>query len=358
LIDFHLEADPDSLDDTTMNTIDTAFDTFVSKITDSGYDNQPNFIFEVWNENSNASGNGTKYKSVLQTSYTSLRSVTPNLILLGSYAWNQHPDVTALWFEQQNPGQNVAYTFHIYAGTHAVGNTTDPNSMGNQITRSRNYPVFMSEWGMTSANGSGGIFEANTQAWWNLMKDNYISSCLWSFANVFADPWIPNSSILIPSNPYHDVNVLPVQQWDKVKLSMNSNNTVVLPTSYMDTVVNSCGFAYFAISQGQDISKNSVLQYGTAAILYPAWRVQSYAGTATSGTEFTISTLDKYTSLNKFKLALYDPSVSTVAEGTALAVSFNMNYDVNPNSPFVYLLGSMASDYTSMVASYVDTVSN
>ena len=99
---------------------------------------------------------------------------------------------------------NVAYVFHFYAASHSVG------SFGNRITSAINSgnAVFISEWGTTSASGSGNPDDSATQQWISFMEQNKISNCNWSMRQYTSTLNNSNeeSSILFPGYRSNDLN--------------------------------------------------------------------------------------------------------------------------------------------------------
>jgi endoglucanase len=132
------------------------------------YANVPNIIYEIYNEPVNT--NWGTIQSYANNIGAGIRNYTQNLILVGTPSWSQltsYGNVNAT---------NVAYVFHFYAASHSVG------TYGSRITSAINSgnAVFISEWGTTSASGSGNPDASATQQWINFMEQNKISNCNWS----------------------------------------------------------------------------------------------------------------------------------------------------------------------------------
>jgi len=103
-----------------------------------------------------------------------------NLILVGTPEWSARPNAADGNYLSD---PNVAYVFHFYAFTHK---TTNGNSPGNPtyadgITTVLNAgkPIFASEYGTVASSGNGTHDAASTNAWYQFMDDNGISSCAW-----------------------------------------------------------------------------------------------------------------------------------------------------------------------------------
>ena len=70
------------------------------------------------------------------------------------------------------------YTLHFYAGTH-----------GQELRRrmddalSAGLPLFVSEWGTSRADGSGGVFLEESRVWLDFLEQRGISWCNWSLCD-------------------------------------------------------------------------------------------------------------------------------------------------------------------------------
>lgn len=136
------------------------------------YANIPNIIFEIYNEPVYTSW--STITSYAETVLSAIRTHSSNLALVGTPYWSQLTSYGGL--ESYN---NIGYVFHFYAATHTV------SSYGSTVTGaiSSGYPVFITEWGTTSADGSTTVSESNSQEWISLMEEYMISNCNWSLRN-------------------------------------------------------------------------------------------------------------------------------------------------------------------------------
>ena len=105
-----------------------------------------------------------------------IRSNAPDsIILIGSGTWSQ---------DLQDPaadpvvGTNLMYTCHFYAGTHGAW-------LRQRIAdaQKRGLAVFVSEWGTSRADGSGGVFTQESETWLNFLHQNGISWANWSLCD-------------------------------------------------------------------------------------------------------------------------------------------------------------------------------
>ena len=73
---------------------------------------------------------------------------------------------------------NLLYSFHFYAGTHKGDLREKLEKVVNN-----NFPVIVSEFGISEATGSGNIDEEEANRWLNYLKDNKIGYICWNLSN-------------------------------------------------------------------------------------------------------------------------------------------------------------------------------
>ena len=137
------------------------------------YKNNPNVIYEIYNEPLQISWSGT-IKPYANAVIGAIRAIDPNnLIVVGTPQWSQKVDEASL--DPITGYKNIAYTLHFYAGSHG-------QYLRDWATTAINngLPLFVTEWGSVSASGDGGVNAAETAAWVDFMKKNNISSANWS----------------------------------------------------------------------------------------------------------------------------------------------------------------------------------
>ena len=145
------------------------------------YKDVPNVIYEIYNEPvSGSGGDWGAIKNYANSVVPAIRANTQNLIIVGTPNWSQHPEQGA---RDPISSPNIAYVLHFYAATHSKG------SYGGNASSalSAGYPVFISEWGTTNADGNG---DPNTNAsneWTSFMDQNNIPNCNWSLRQQTSD---------------------------------------------------------------------------------------------------------------------------------------------------------------------------
>ena len=140
------------------------------------YQDTPNVLYEICNEpNGNVSWNGS-VKPYAQRIIRAIRAHSPKaVILVGSPTWSQDIHLAAA---DPLEGENLMYTLHFYAGTH-----------GAQLRQrvdgalAQGLPIFVSEWGVSRADGSGGVFLQESQVWLDFLEARGISWCNWSLCD-------------------------------------------------------------------------------------------------------------------------------------------------------------------------------
>lgn len=139
------------------------------------YGNEPNVVYELWNEPTQVSWKDD-VKPYSERVIKAIRAIDPdNLILVGSPHWSQDVHEAAA---DPIKDKNVAYTLHFYAGTHKKWLRDRADE-----ALSKGVALFVSEWGTCDASGNGGFDPASTKEWMEWIKKNQISHCNWSVAD-------------------------------------------------------------------------------------------------------------------------------------------------------------------------------
>lgn len=136
------------------------------------YKDTPNVLYEICNEpNGNVSWQGD-VKPYAQRVVKAIRAHSKGLVLVGSPTWSQDIHLAA-----QDPveGEGILYTLHFYAGTHG-------QALRDRIdgAMAKGLPVFISEWGTSRADGSGGVFLDEAAVWLDFLEERGISWANWS----------------------------------------------------------------------------------------------------------------------------------------------------------------------------------
>lgn len=140
------------------------------------YRDTPNVLYEICNEpNGNVSWSGDIKPYARRIIQTIRENAPAAVILIGSPTWSQDIHLAAA---DPLEGENLMYTLHFYAGTHGSELRERIDSVLAQ-----GLPVFVSEWGTSRADGSGGVFLDESKVWLDFLDERGISWCNWSLCD-------------------------------------------------------------------------------------------------------------------------------------------------------------------------------
>ena len=140
------------------------------------FSSQNNVIYEICNE-PNSGTDWASIKRYAETVIPVIRKNAPNaLILVGTPNWSQYIDEA-----QKDPitgYDNIMYTMHFYAATHK-----DDMRQRLENACAAGLPVFISEFSISEASGSGYLDTAEGEKWMELINRYGLSYVGWSFCN-------------------------------------------------------------------------------------------------------------------------------------------------------------------------------
>lgn len=140
------------------------------------YADYDNILYEICNE-PNGGASWSDIKAYAEEVIPVIRSYDKDaVILVGTPNWSQYVDQAAA-----NPitgYDNIMYTLHFYAATHK---DSLRNTMAAAIESG--FPVFVSEYGICDAGGSGSIDEYQAEQWIALMDKYNVSYVAWNLSN-------------------------------------------------------------------------------------------------------------------------------------------------------------------------------
>lgn len=169
ILDWHILSDGNPMDH--LEEAKAFFTEMAQKYRDS-----PAILYEICNEPNGDVTWGKDVKPYAQQVVQAIRAVDPKgIILIGSSTWSQDLHIAAA---DPLEGNNLMYTCHFYAGTHG-------ESLRTRIDQalSQGLPVFVSEWGTSRADGSGGVFLKESEVWMDFLAERNISWANWSLCD-------------------------------------------------------------------------------------------------------------------------------------------------------------------------------
>ena len=136
-----------------------------------------NVIFEIFNEPKQVEW--SVVKNYAEQIVPVIRQYSDNLIVIGNPQWSATPNSAK---NDKVSGENLAYTFHYYAGTHKT------TSEGRNVTLAMNagLTVFVTEWGTGTADGKGDAnsFTNENSNWQTFLNNNKLSWANWSASKI------------------------------------------------------------------------------------------------------------------------------------------------------------------------------
>ncbi|MGN0504936.1 MAG: cellulase family glycosylhydrolase [Lachnospiraceae bacterium] len=169
IIDWHI------LSDGNPNTYKEEAKRFFAEMAERYADN-PNVLYEICNE----PNGGTSWAEIRRYALEVIpviREFAPEaIIIVGTPTWSQDVDVAAQ--EPITGYGNIMYALHFYADTHR-------DSLRNKCKQAvaAGLPVFVTEYGICDASGSGAINEAEAEKWISLLDGYGISHIIWNLSN-------------------------------------------------------------------------------------------------------------------------------------------------------------------------------
>lgn len=169
IVDWHI------LNDRDPNTyIDQAIAFF--RETAARYAAYGNVIYEICNE-PNGGVSWQRIKTYAEQVIPVIREQDADaVIIVGTPTWSQDVDQAAA--DPITGYGNIMYTLHFYADTHR---DSLRGKMENAIAAG--LPVFVTEFGICDASGSGAINTAEADKWIRTLDENNVSYCIWNLSN-------------------------------------------------------------------------------------------------------------------------------------------------------------------------------
>ncbi len=133
-------------------------------------------IYEICNE----PNGGVNWSSVKAYAMELIPVIRANdsdaIIIVGTPTWSQDVDKAAA--DPITEYDNIMYALHFYAATHKEDlRNRMVNALGNGL------PIIVSEYGICSADGNGGIDAQQAQMWIDLMNEKNVSYVAWNLSN-------------------------------------------------------------------------------------------------------------------------------------------------------------------------------
>ena len=141
------------------------------------YESNENVIYEICNE-PNGDTTWEDIKKYANEVIPVIRNVNEDaIILVGTPKWSS--DLASV-VDDPLDFDNIMYTYHFYAATH---HSRERDKLRTALEDG--LPVFISEYGLVSADGNGEADLDEADEWFDLMeeKEFNLSSCMWNLSN-------------------------------------------------------------------------------------------------------------------------------------------------------------------------------
>lgn len=157
------------------------------------YANYNNVIYEICNEPNGCSW--SDIKSYAQSVIATIRKYDNDaIIIVGTPTWSQLGSQGHTYEPADDPIRgysNLMYAFHFYASDNDH-NRWLTGKISTAI--SKGLPVFVSEFGLSQANGDGTVDISKATEWMKRCDDNKVSYCVWSLSNDYRSSSLIKSS--------------------------------------------------------------------------------------------------------------------------------------------------------------------
>lgn len=175
---------------------------------------QKNVIYEICNE----PNSGTTWEEIKSYAWEVIPVIRKHdsdaVIIVGTPTWSQDVDQA---LKAPLEDSNVMYALHFYAGTH----TDWLRSRAEQCIK-QGLPLFISEFGMCDASGSGANNFDQASKWMELIETYNLSYCCWNLANKNE-----TSSVLKPEctkvSGWEEADLSEAGQWIRKQFKKETN---------------------------------------------------------------------------------------------------------------------------------------
>ncbi len=186
IIDWHI------LSDNNPNTYKEEAKKFFAEMAKK-YKDVPNVIYEICNEPNGGTSWADIKKYALEVIPEIRKHAPEAIIIVGTPTWSQDVDVAAK--DPITEYDNIMYALHFYAATHK-----DSLRDKCKTAVSKGLPLFVTEYGICDASGSGAIDETEANKWIALLDSYGISHAMWNLSNKSETSAIIKSSCSKTSN--------------------------------------------------------------------------------------------------------------------------------------------------------------
>ena len=146
------------------------------------YKDHDNVLYEICNEPTGTlwyDGSDNDLYTYCKEIIATIRAIDPDAVIIcGTNTWSQDVEDVAAHPMKSLGYENIMYTFHFYAATHK-------DNLMNKVKNATKSgtPIFVTEFGITSADGNGSYDTDTADRWIALLDQLNISFACWSYSN-------------------------------------------------------------------------------------------------------------------------------------------------------------------------------
>ena len=261
IVDWHI------LSDSNPNLYKETALSFFERIA-STYGDKPNILYEICNE-PNGDTSWDEIKSYSVDVIDRIRMYAPqSIVIVGTPTWSQDVDIAS---SSPIERTNLLYSLHFYAATHK-----EDLQSKLQTALTNGLPVFVSEFGITEASGSGIVDTTSADTWMKLLNENSIGYIYWNLSNKDEACALLRSSCTSLSDWTFD-DYSPAGQWFLQNQQNNASiydKAVAAPTAAVDTPTTLyASDDYWSFSNGCNVSVSLTDTWADTSMQYASYDV-------------------------------------------------------------------------------------
>ncbi len=239
IVDWHILEDDDPNEHA-----DQAVDFF--RQISAEYAQSPNLIYEICNEPGD-SVTWSQISAYAQELIPVIRANSPDAVIIVGAPDHNH-DLMSAARKPLSQYDNIMYSCHFYAATHE-------QELRDELAHAieEGLPVFISECGLSEADGAGKVDFDSTVQWFDYLNEHKISYAIWSLSNK------AESSALISSNSrstehLDDGDLSPVGTWVRSLLQGQEPRAIAVPAVDENGYLLEGNSALERITEGLDLT--------------------------------------------------------------------------------------------------------
>ena len=239
LVDWHILEDSDP-----NQHVDKALE-FFEQIS-AKYAQSPNVIYEICNE-PNGATTWPLIRAYAEKVIPVIRANDPDaVIVVGTPISDQ--DLLAAAHDPLTQYDNIMYACHFYASTHKE----ELRGVLDQVLQ-EGLPVFVTECGLSAADGAGSIDYGSAAEWFNYLNEHQVSYTVWNLSNKAETSSLIDSSSSATEHLADD-DLTPPGTWVRSLLQGEDPASIAVPATTKSSNTTKAGDAWKHATAGLDLA--------------------------------------------------------------------------------------------------------